>query len=159
NFGDGNPAPTPDGRRKPDMFAVGCTVRSSRMGTACTVNQFGNCATSWATPAMAGAITLVRQYYLDGFYPTGTCIASNGFTPTGALMKATLLNSTIDMTGVAGYPSNQEGWGVILMDNALFFAGDGRNSRVWDVRHSDGLLTGENHTYQINVAAAGQPLK
>lgn len=158
NFGDGNPAPTPDGRRKPDMFAVGCTVRSSRMGTACTVNQLGNCATSWATPAMAGAITLVRQYYLDGFYPSGTRIPSNGFTPTGALMKATLLNSTIDMTGVAGYPSNQEGWGVILMDNALFFAGDGRNSRVWDVRHSDGLLTEENHTYQINVAAAGQPL-
>lgn len=159
SFGDGNPAPTPDGRRKPDMFAVGCSVNSSRMGTPCTVSAWGGCATSWATPAMAGAITLVRQYYQDGFYPSGTRMPSHGFTPTGALMKATLLNSTIDMTGVAGYPSNQEGWGVILMDNALFFEGDARNTRVWDVRHANGLLNGETHTYEVNVANNGQSIK
>lgn len=159
NFGDGNPAPTPDGRRKPDMFTVGCGVLSATIGTACTIGPRSACATSYSTPAMAGGTALIRQYYQEGFYPTGTRIPSNGFMPSGALMKATLLNSTIDMTGVAGYPSNQEGWGNVLMDNALFFAGDARNTRVWDIRHADGVLNGETHTYQINVTGAGQILK
>ena len=40
-------------------------------------------------------------------------------------MKATLLNGTVDMTGIAGYPGNTEGWGRgLLLDNALVFQGD-----------------------------------
>ncbi|MDO6808875.1 S8 family serine peptidase [Zobellia galactanivorans] len=159
NFGDGNTGPSPDGRRKPEMFTVGCAVVSPIINTTCTIGSRASCATSYSTPALAGAAALIRQYYQEGFYPSGTRIPSNGFTPTGALMKATLLNSTVDMTGVTGYPSNQEGWGGILMDNALFFAGDARNTRLWDVRHSEGLFTGETHTYGLNVAANGEPLK
>lgn len=159
NFADGNSAPTPDARRKPDMFAVGCNINSAMIATACGTGPRNTCATSYSTPAMAGAITLVRQYYQDGFYPSGTRFPSHGFTPTGALLKATLLNSTVDMTGVTGYPSNQEGWGVILMDNALFFEGDARNTRVWDVRHANGLFNGETHTYAVNIASNAQSLK
>ena len=34
-------------------------------------------------------------------------------TPSGALLKAMLINSAVDMKEVAGYPNDLEGWGVI----------------------------------------------
>ncbi len=165
NFGDGNNGPTPDGRRKPDIFAPGCNITSSDVGTACGTDTRG-CATSWATPAMAGAATLVRQYYTEGWFPTGTKQAANALTPTGALIKATLLNSTVDMTGIPGFPGsvagpglNREGWGLARLNNTLFFPGSARNLQVWDVRNADGLSTGESRTHQIAVANGSQPLK
>jgi hypothetical protein len=166
SFGDGNAGPTADGRRKPDVSSPGCTITSAAVNTACTIDTDANifgfgpiCATSWATPSVAGAAALVRQYYTEGWYPSGTKLPHNAFLPSAALLKATLLNGTLDMTGPAGYPSNIEGWGVLRMDDALFFAGDPRNLRVWDVRNSSGLATGESQTYTAAVAAAGQPLK
>ena len=48
--------------------------------------------TSMATPVVAGAAILVRQYFVDGYYPSGARRASDGFAPTAALIKATLIN-------------------------------------------------------------------
>lgn len=62
----------------------------------------------------------------------------------GALVKATLTNASVDMTGVSGYPSNQEGWGRVLLDNALYFNGDVRTLAVLaDVRNASGYTTGQ----------------
>ena len=58
-----------------------------------------------ATPALAGCV-LIRQYYMDGFYPVTPRTPATPFTPTGTLVKATMINATVDMTGVAGYPSS-----------------------------------------------------
>jgi hypothetical protein len=162
NFGDGNDGPTPDGRRKPEIMAPGCNITSARNGTDCTVTTWFNptvCATSWATPAVAGCTALVRQYFTEGWYPTGTPQPPRAFVPSGALLKALLLNSTIDMTGIAGYPNNREGWGLVQLDNALFFPGSARDLRVWDIRHASGLFTGETHEYHVDVATSTQPLK
>jgi M6 family metalloprotease-like protein len=158
SFGDGNNGPTPDGRRKPEIFAPGCNITSSTSGTACGTDTRG-CATSWATPATAAAAALVRQYFTEGWYPTGTLEPSNAFEPSGALMKATLLNSTIDMTGIAGYPGNQEGWGLLQLNRVLFFSGGARNLRVWENRNADGLTTGVSRTHHVDVATNAQPLK
>jgi hypothetical protein len=138
NLGDGNPGPTADGRRKPDIMAVGCGIQSAIVSTACTTGPRNPCASSYATPHAAAAAALVRQYFLDGWYPSGEKIAANSVRPTGALLKAVLLNSTQDMTGVgvAGYPSNAEGWGLIRLDRTLFFRGARRRLRVWDERHA-----------------------
>lgn len=166
NFGDGNNGPTPDGRRKPEIMAPGCTITSAQAGTACTVTQdqvifgFGPiCATSWATPATAGCAALVRQYFTEGWYPTGTQQPHHSFTPSGALMKAVLLNSTIDMTGIAGFPGNQEGWGLIRLNNVLFFPGSARNLRVWDTRNNDGIFTGDTRIHHVDVASNTEQLK
>lgn len=166
NFGDGNNGPTPDGRRKPEIMAPGCSITSAEAGTGCTVRMdsqifgFGPiCATSWATPAAAGAAALVRQYFTEGYYPSGTQQAHHAFIPSGALLKATLLNSTIDMAGIAGYPGNQEGWGLIRLDNVLYFTGSPRNLCVWDTRNADGLFTGESRDHHVDVATNGQPLR
>jgi hypothetical protein len=102
-----------------------------------------------------GAAALVRQYYEEGWYPSGVPDSANAFIPTGALVKATLLNATVNMTGIAGYPSNLEGWGRLLLDDALYFSGDPRVLQVWDVRHADGLVTDEVREYQIETHGGG----
>lgn len=159
NFGDGNPGPTADGRRKPDLFAVGCGIQSATNGTACGTGPRSACATSYATPHAAAGAALVRQYFTEGWYPTGTRMPEHSFVPSAALLKATLVNSAIDMTGIAGYPSDSEGWGLIQLANALYFAGGARNLRVWDSRNADGLFTGEVREFHVDVATDAQTLR
>ncbi|SFN36756.1 Serine protease, subtilisin family [Nitrosospira briensis] len=159
NFGDGNPGPTADGRSKPDLMAPGCGIQSATVSTACGTGPRSACATSYATPHTAAAAILARQYFAEGWYPTGTPQPQHAFVPSGALLKALLLNSTIDMTGVAGYPSNLEGWGLVQLDNALSFPGSASDLRVWDIRHASGLFTGDTHEYHVDVATSTQPLK
>ncbi len=159
NLGDGRPGPTADNRRKPDLMTPGCALQSATFNTACATGPRNPCASSYATPHTAGAAALARQYYMEGWYPTGTAQPHHSFIPSGALLKATLLNSTVDMPGPAGYPNQTEGWGVLRLDNALFFDGDARNARVWDVRNASGLATGEYHEYNLVVAGVGQQLK
>lgn len=142
SFCTGGIGPTVDGRRKPEIFAPGCSTVSSS-GTGCSTTNLSG--TSMAAPAIAGAAALARQYYTEGFYPTGRADAADAFVPSGALLKATLLNSAVDMTGVSGYPSNREGWGRVLLDNALYFDGETRATIVRDVRNAsaDAMSTGD----------------
>lgn len=159
NVGDGNPGPTAGGRRKPDVVTPGCNIQSARSGTTCTINQWGVCATSWATPAAAAASAMIRQYYVDGYYPSGAANPADSFAPSGALVKATLVNGTINMTGIAGYPSNLEGWGLVRLDNALYFQDDPHALQVWDTRNSNGLITGGSRTQTVNVTSSDSPLR
>ena len=108
NHGSGGTGPTADGRRKPEVYSPGVGIISSSTALCATTSSTG---TSMACPSTTGMGALIRQYYEDGFYPTGLPSAADAFVPTGALTKATILNATVDMTGVPGYPSNREGWG------------------------------------------------
>lgn len=160
NFSSGITSFSLDGRRKPDLMAPGQNIVSSDDATACGTRTASG--TSFAAPAVSGTAALVRQYYTEGWYPTGALEPSHSFIPSGALLKATLLNATVDMTGITGYPGTAatgEGWGRLLLENALFFQGDTRYLRVWDVRHNDGLTTLVTHTYHVYIAANTQPLK
>ncbi|MBL8764943.1 MAG: S8 family serine peptidase [Phycisphaerae bacterium] len=148
----GGTGPTLDGRRKPEIYAPGCSTVSANSATTCGTTSLTG--TSMACPAVSGAGLLVRQYYTDGFYPTGAKVPANGFTPTGALIKATLMNSGVDMTGITGYPSNQEGWGRVLLDNALYFTGDARKLLAYDVRNAVGLTNGQTTTYTFTNNSA-----
>jgi len=156
-FCSGGRGPTADGRRKPEIFAPGCSTVSSN-GTACSTASLTG--TSMACPAVAGTALLVRQYYADGYYPTGAPVPADAFEPSGALVKATLLNSAVDMTGIAGYPSNGEGWGRVVADDAAFFTGDARKLVVLDeVRNALGLSTGQVNEYPLEVLGSAEGLK
>ncbi|MCH7814618.1 MAG: S8 family serine peptidase, partial [Planctomycetes bacterium] len=147
--------PTNDGRRKPEVFAPGCSTLSARVSTTC--NVWGLTGTSMACPAVAGAGVLVRQYFVDGYYPFGSPQPERSLTPTGALIKAMLVHSAVDMTGVNGYPSNQEGWGRVQLNKTVVLLG-GARLLVADLRNADGLSTGQSLTYSFDLASGTPPL-
>ncbi|GEM_PF-1113159 len=154
----GGEGPTSDGRRKPEIYAPGCSTISAASGQSCGTRSMTG--TSMASPAVAGAAALVRQYFVEGWYPSGTPIASDSLTPSGALMKATLISGALDMTAVAGYPSNLEGWGRVHLERSLYFSDDSRGLVVLDdVRRADGLQAGEQVVYQLNVEDGSEELR
>ncbi len=159
SFCSGGIGPTFDGRRKPEIFAPGCNTQSAQWNTSC--GTFGLTGTSMAAPAIAGCAALTRQYFEDGYYPSGVPTFDDGFTPSGTLLKAVLLNSAVDMTGINGYPSDREGWGRILLDNALYFPGDDEYLIIRDVRNSGSgaLETGDMSEFVVNNDNFATPFK
>jgi hypothetical protein len=156
SFCSGGAGPTADGRRKPEIYTPGCSISSASTSSCGTTSMTG---TSMASPSSTAAGALVRQYFADGFYPTGAAVPGDAFVPTGALIKAVLVNTTQDMTGVGGYPSNQEGWGRINLDESLYFAGDTGKLIAADVRKANGLTTGAFATLDVTVNSNALPLE
>ena len=91
-----------------------------------------------ATPATAGMASLVRQYFTDGFYPSGTAASADAFTPSGALIKAVLIHGTQRLlravssssssaTSIktfdtsAALPNSDQGYGRVQLDRSLYF--------------------------------------
>ncbi|MHC4975489.1 MAG: S8 family serine peptidase [Planctomycetota bacterium] len=174
-FGGGGEGPTDDGRRKPDILAPGTNITSanivSRDGggniiSDCTLRTLSG--TSMASPAIAGAAAMTRQYFMDGFYPTGVATPGDELTPSAALVKAMIINSGQDITltaipsrPVTGYPTDNEGWGRAQLDRVLHFPGEARTLIVQDVRNTDGgaLNTTDVTTYEVNVTGSAEQLR
>jgi hypothetical protein len=154
--------PTDDGRIKPEVTVPGSSIISAAHDTSITSNNCGtrsSSGTSMATPGAAGLTALIRQYYVDGWYPTGAANVGNAFTPSAALLRATLVNSAANMTGTTAIPANCQGWGRVLLDNALFFQSEARTLFVRD--DNTGFASGssnETRAFTFTVAA-GQALK
>ncbi len=110
--------PTTDGRRKPELVAPGCSIFSAYpFGGGCpTVFSSG---TSMATPAVAGAALIARQYFAEGWYPLGEPIAANAFDPSGALLKAVLIAGSADLADEPGWPGDREGFGRVMLTGSL----------------------------------------
>jgi hypothetical protein len=160
SMGDGTFGPTADKRRKPDLVVVGCGTRSAQKSATPSCNTVPiPCGTSMAVPNAAAAAALVRQYFVEGWYPTGDPKTGRAMTPTGALLKAVLLNATVDMTGEPGYPGDFEGWGLVTLDRTLHFAGSARSLVVWDVRMQAGVAARETGTHSLKVGRRDEQLK
>jgi hypothetical protein len=150
--------PTQDGRIKPNVIAPGDPLVSS---TAAGANTYGALSgTSMSTPTVAGSAGLIRDYFVKGFYPSGAANAADSHNPSAAAVRALLEISGKRITGSlagTGFPNNNQGWGRVTLDDALFFAGDARQLFLSDEAGA-GLNTGETQTFTLSVAA-GQPLR
>lgn len=154
--------PTADGRLKPDVTVPGSSIVSANNDLSITTNNCGTLSlsgTSMASPGAAGLTALIRQYFTDGWYPTGTKVSTNGFTPSAALLKASLINSAINMTGTTAIPANCQGWGRVLLENVLFF--NGQTRKLWAKDDATAFATGstnEDRTFTFSVST-GESLK
>jgi len=105
--GYSSPGPPVDGRIKPDISCPGGDQSTTRINSASGDESIttNNCATkalqgtSMATPTCAGGAAIVRQYFTEGWYPSGTKTPGDAFTPSAALMKAVIINGGFNMTG------------------------------------------------------------
>jgi len=159
--------PANDGRIKPTVCAPGGEAAYSYVNSA--DNDTGNppaqtCAianspfqgTSMATPAVAGCAALTRQYFRDGWYPSGAAEPGDAFAPSGALLKAVITNAGCDIS-TADIPNHNEGWGRVLLEDALYFDGDARELIVEDV--TPGVGQGGNQTFDLEVDSSSIPLE
>ena len=101
--------PTFDNRQQPVVVAPGQDIISAQSASTqrqstCRVARLQG--TSMATPITADNAALVRQYFTDGFYPTGAKITVNARKPMGALIKAAIVNGAraIDNRDNIGQP-------------------------------------------------------
>lgn len=160
--------PTDDGRRKPDITMPGGNINSASndenpSSFNCGTRQ--GSGTSMATPGVSGAAVLIRDYFMQGFYPLGMADAGFAFEPTGALVKAILINSGVNMTGTytadsgsghADLPSMGQGWGRVTLDSALYFMGDSR--KLYIQENATGISR-ESIQYFVSVSDPSEPLE
>jgi hypothetical protein len=190
--------PTNDGRFKPDVVAPGVAIISTRSDKNQTYEQWGTCnvpsayqayymtqgGTSMANPLTAGTAVLVRQYYQDGWHANdsqatnSSPVPTQGFSPSAALVKATLINGAWDMSpGQYGtgstkeippgwdtghdLPNNAEGYGRVDLQHSLF-PGSGwgdATERALEVHDATpGLQTNQSKDYTVTVSSNANPL-
>jgi hypothetical protein len=116
-----------------------------------------------ATPVTAGHAALVRQYFVDGFYPGGAPDPANGFAPSAALVKAMLIASAVDLAELGcplaePVPSRDQGWGIIQLDRVLLFDGAESRLQVDDEWSAFDSADDPSLERELTVGAAG-PLK
>jgi hypothetical protein len=172
--------PTADKRLKPDVSAPGYWVTSARNGqtngATCDFNNLGSntrslAGTSMATPTLAGHVSMIKEYFQQGFYPSGKRTPLNAFNPSGSLLKAMTIAGAVIMNGVkisygtdangnqcsvqakvnlAGSPYYDQGFGRFQMNNILYFA-----SSVNRYLHIPSLsnVTGAANFWDTSIAA------
>jgi hypothetical protein len=131
--------------------------------------------TSMATPAVAGAVALVRQYLMEGFHVSGEKNLAVGFTPMGALLKAIIVNSGKDMSGSYSengrgsdmentvLPTQEYGFGLVQLDRTLVLKGHNDIGRALflhgDMADMPTVETGDVVEYEFDLAGALEDVK
>lgn len=178
--------PALDGRIKPDIVAVGDFILSSKsLGTTpsntCNKNQkitdilTKKEGTSMASPLTAAAATLVRQFYAQGFYPSGIASTKDSFNPSASLVKATTIHSAELLDGYIYLLSKHIWWNLVYREGQRFqlttpyLQGFGRielnnvlakDSGFYVPNTSDRqIVTGEQNSYCVSLSSGDKSLK
>lgn len=111
-----------------------------------------------AAPVVAAAAAVVRQYFSDGFYPTGVAEKGPSHEASGPLVKAVLIGGATTMKGFSGAaalpmaaPSPVQGWGHVNLASSLPLNGGDtvKNMQVVDLAAFSGQ--GKSHVYCIDA--------
>jgi hypothetical protein len=102
------------------------------MGQCSVVSANG---TAMAASIVAGGLALVRQYFREGWHPSGTPTTSDAFTPSGALLKAMIVHAGKRMTGEtkgnSSYPSVTQGFGRVDLSSVLTLGNSNLGRGLW----------------------------
>lgn len=172
--------PTGDGRLGVDLTTPGQTVISTKGGSSDEDHYLQG--TSMSGPILTGLATLVREYFHEGWGPAegrGFAVGvedpdARRHNPSAALVKAALVNGAERMRGYytgddgtqrrmdGQWPSWGQGFGLVNLDNSLYFADDPINNFYHDVWRADDDAfavseTGAEETFTFDVQA-GEPL-
>jgi len=148
--------PCEDGRIKPDVVAPGTWIASLRSVFAddsyawegISARYMYEGGTSQAGPQVSGAAAVFVQFYRA---------AHGGATPSPALVKAALANSSVDMDddfGTGSVPNNSEGWGRVDLTRVI---NSPRTSVFID--QTNLLVTGGSFETTVVVEDYSEPLK
>jgi hypothetical protein len=122
--------------------------------------------TSMSTPSLAGMCAQIRQYLTEGWWKTGVKTAGDAIAnPSANLIKALVVLSTRNSpgafstdgqgsanTGIKNVPSMGQGWGAVVMDDALYFSGDARKLRFDDTRSF--TASGQSYSYKVRTGTS-----
>jgi hypothetical protein len=118
----------------------------------------GVCGTSFSSPYLLGLGALIRDYFEKGVWPSGAIEPDDAFAPSGAMVKATLINSGDYVSGCSGcnIPGlmGSMGMGRTNLSSTLALAGDIRTvpgTRIVDKGMTTGLATGGVYEEWIEV--------
>jgi subtilisin family serine protease len=141
--------PCRDERVKPNLLAPGvdvATVDGREPHTYLTAS-----GTSISAPAASGALMLLRQYFAEGWYPTGTPDSTHRITQlSSALMRAMAITATDSNVGHEYMPNNAAGWGRLDVSTIMHFPDDSNGLAFLD--ESVGVATGQDMTFQFELS-------
>ncbi|KAJ9518613.1 hypothetical protein QJQ45_018638 [Haematococcus lacustris] len=150
---------TQDVRIKPEVMAPGALLSAysdkgytGRMDRCETLVLAG---TSMASASVTGAATLVRQYFTDGYYPTGARVRSNAFNPSASLLRAMLVAGTTNMSsftssGLTPYDV-RHGFGLVDIGRSLPLRGGPSTWKLQVVDRAVFTRSGQSHTYSVRA--------
>jgi hypothetical protein len=150
-WGSSSRGPTQDGRIKPNIVGPSVNVRSA---DGATTNGYkyasGTCGASTSTN---GALGLIRQYLLAGFYPGGAENPADSIHyKSSALLRAMAFVSADPNVSSYEVPSFYIGWGRLDIDSVLYFTGDARKLIILD--DTIGIGTGQAVTDSFRVLSS-----
>jgi hypothetical protein len=153
-----------DGRFKPDLAAPGQNIRTAAGdGDLRTDNCYraSSSGTSFAAPIVAGLAAVVRDYFAQGYYPTGQpAVSDRRPEVSAALVKAVLINAAVPMANAtAPPPARDQGWGRVNLSRTLRLTPDG--PALFIVDQPDGFTNTPAfpHRSYLRLTTTNQPLK
>jgi hypothetical protein len=140
--------PCRDERIKPDILAPGVEVATA--DGEYPHSYVSASGTSISAPAASGALMLLRQYFAEGWYPSGVPDSARRITQlSSALMRAMAVAATDSNVGTEYMPNNAAGWGRLDVSTIMHFPDDSNGLAFLD--ETTGVATGEEMTFEFEL--------
>ena len=140
--------PTRDERIRPTLVAPGADIATVDGGTL--HGHSSRSGTSYSAPATNGALLLLRQYFSEGWFPSGRPEPGQQRDElSSALMRGLAVSACDTNVGTEYVPARVSGWGRLNLSSLMHFAGDSIELMIID--DTVGLAAGEYAEYRFDV--------